>query len=84
MELAYRFRGSVRYHHSGKHGSIQADMVLEKELRVLHLDPKAAEGDCLSYSIELSICDLWAHLHSDILPPTKPHLLIVLLPIAMY
>jgi hypothetical protein len=22
-------------------------MVLEKELRVLHLDPKAAEGDCL-------------------------------------
>jgi hypothetical protein len=35
-------------------------MVLEKELRVLHLDLKAAEG--------------------DILPPTRPHLLIVPLP----
>jgi len=38
--LAYRFRGSTRYHHGGKHGSIQADMVLE-EPRVLLLDPKA-------------------------------------------
>ena len=44
MGLAYSFRGSVRYHHGGKHGSLQADMVLE-ELRVLHLDPQAAEGD---------------------------------------
>jgi hypothetical protein len=26
------FRGSVYYHHGGKHGSMQADMVLEKEL----------------------------------------------------
>jgi phenylalanyl-tRNA synthetase beta subunit len=41
LELAYRFRGSVHYHHGGKHGSIQADVVLE-ELRVLHFDPKAA------------------------------------------
>jgi hypothetical protein len=40
MELAYRFRGSVHYH-GGKHGSIQAGMVLE-ELRSLHLDPTAA------------------------------------------
>jgi hypothetical protein len=43
MGLAYRFRGSVHYHHGGKHGSIQADVVLEKELRALHLDPQAAE-----------------------------------------
>ena len=42
-----RFRGLVHYHHGRKHGSMQADMVLEKELRVLHLDPKAAEGDHL-------------------------------------
>ena len=28
------FRGLVHY----RHGSMQADMVLEKELRVLHLD----------------------------------------------
>jgi hypothetical protein len=28
-----------------KHGSMQADLVLEKEPTLLHLDPKAAEGD---------------------------------------
>jgi hypothetical protein len=39
--MAYSFRGSVHYHHGGKHGSIQAGMVLEKP-GVLHLDPKAA------------------------------------------
>ena len=42
LGLAYSFRGSVHYHHGRKHGSMQADMVLEKELRVLHLDPQAA------------------------------------------
>jgi hypothetical protein len=31
------------------HGGVQADMVLEKELRVLHLDSQAAEGDCVPY-----------------------------------
>ena len=36
--LAYKFRGSVHYPHGGKHGSVQADMVLE-ELSVPHLDP---------------------------------------------
>ena len=36
MGLAYRFRGLI-YYHGGKHGSLQADMVLEKELRILHL-----------------------------------------------
>jgi hypothetical protein len=30
-----------------KHGSVQADMVLEKELGVLHLDLTAARRDCL-------------------------------------
>ena len=42
MKLAYSFRGLV--YRGRKHGSIQADMVLE-ELRILHLDPKPAEGD---------------------------------------
>ena len=37
------FRGLVYYHDGGKHGRIQADMVLVKELRVLHLDQKAAK-----------------------------------------
>jgi hypothetical protein len=40
--LAYKFRGLVCFHHGGKHDSFQADMVLRKELRVLHLDIQAA------------------------------------------
>ena len=31
-------RGFVHYHHSREHGSVQADMVLEKELKALCLD----------------------------------------------
>ena len=34
-----QFRGLVHCHHGGKHGSVQAGMVLEKELKALHLDP---------------------------------------------
>ena len=37
-----QFGGLVHCRHGRKHGSLQVDMVLEKELRVLHLDPKAA------------------------------------------
>jgi hypothetical protein len=33
LGLAYSFRGLVHYHHSGKHGNVQADMVLEMELK---------------------------------------------------
>jgi hypothetical protein len=40
LGLAYSCRGSVHYHH--EHGSLQAHMVLEKELRVLYLDLRAA------------------------------------------
>jgi hypothetical protein len=36
-----QFRGLVHYHHGRKHGTVQADMVLEKELRVLHFEPQA-------------------------------------------
>ena len=32
----------IHYHHGRKYSSLQADMVLGKELRVLHQDPKAA------------------------------------------
>jgi hypothetical protein len=28
---------------------MQVDMVLEKEQRVLHLDPEVAEGDCVPH-----------------------------------
>jgi hypothetical protein len=38
--LAYRFRGAVHYHQGRKNGNIQASMVLEEDLRVLHLDLK--------------------------------------------
>ena len=48
LGLAYSSRGPVYYHHGGKHGSVQADMVLE-ELRVPHLDPKAARRGLLPH-----------------------------------
>jgi hypothetical protein len=48
LGLAYSFRDSIHYHHGRKHGSTQADMVLE-ELRALHLDPKAARRTLSSY-----------------------------------
>jgi hypothetical protein len=35
-----KFRGLVYYCHGGEHGSVWTDMTLERELRVLHLDPK--------------------------------------------
>jgi hypothetical protein len=44
-----QFQRLVHYHHGDKPGSIQADMVPEKDLGVLHLDLKAAGGDCLPH-----------------------------------
>ena len=40
---------------------MQADMMLEKELRVLHLDPQAAEGTVSHTGHSLSTGDLEAH-----------------------
>jgi len=37
LGLAYSFRGLVRYHQGGKHGSHQANMALDKEPSILHL-----------------------------------------------
>jgi hypothetical protein len=61
-------------------------MVLE-EPKVLHLDPKAAEGDSVSQEgaltshwVESEHRSLKFHLHNDTLPPTRPHLLIVPFP----
>ena len=42
LELAYRFQHLVHYHHGGKHGGVQAHMMLEKQLRVLHPDLQVA------------------------------------------
>ena len=78
LGLAYHFRGSVHYHHGGKYGSVQAGMVLQRQLGVLHPDLNAAEGDCLTRAARrlecysgwsLNIGDLKAHPHSDTLPP---------------
>jgi len=37
-----QFRCLVHYHHGRKQGSVQADVVLEKEMRVLHQDQQTA------------------------------------------
>jgi hypothetical protein len=51
LGLAYSFRTLVYYHHNREHGGSQANVVLKKELRGLHLDPKAAEGDCVLHRV---------------------------------
>ena len=50
------------------HGGMSVDMVLEKELRRLHLDPKAAEITVCHTNHSLSKGDLKAH-------PTVTHFL---------
>ena len=40
-----QFRDLVLYHHGRENVCLQADMVLEKELRVLHPDQQAAESE---------------------------------------
>jgi hypothetical protein len=54
LGLAYSFRGSVHYH-GRKHGTMQADLVLEepREFYILILVPQAAEGDHLPHWAEL-------------------------------
>jgi hypothetical protein len=45
LGLPYSFKGLVHYLHGEKHGNMQAEMLLEKELTALHLDLQAAKGD---------------------------------------
>lgn len=56
MGLAYSFKGLViRSQYGGKHGDTQTDIVLDKYLRVLHLDPGKEERDtilCLAWTFE--------------------------------
>jgi len=47
LGLLYSLRGLGHYCHGRKHGGRQADVVLE-EPRVLHSDPQAAEGNCVT------------------------------------
>ena len=46
----YSFRGLVQYHHSKKHRSMQADMVLEKKMRVLHFDLQATDSELSNWA----------------------------------
>ena len=47
FELAYIFRILVHDYHGGKHGRMQAEMVVEIELSTIHLDPQAEEGNSM-------------------------------------
>jgi hypothetical protein len=47
------------------------------EWGVLHLDPKAAKERCILHWVKLVHRSPQAHPHSDTLPLTRPHLLIV-------
>ena len=71
---------SVHYHHGGKCGIIWVDMVLEKELRDLHLDQKASRRLLSTGSQEEGpstwggawvLGTLKAHLHSDTISSSK-------------
>ena len=48
LELAYRARGLVHYYFGRKLGGMQAVMLLDKKLRVLHLDWQAPRRETLS------------------------------------
>ena len=64
--LVYNFRGSVHYHQDGEHGGMQTDVVLEEQLRVLHLAVNRKLTETLGGI--LSIGNLRARPHSDTLP----------------
>ena len=51
QELASRFRGLVHYHHGQKYGGTQADPVLVKDPRVLHLVRLTAGRESVSLGL---------------------------------
>ena len=73
-ENTYSFRDLVRYPHCG-HGSVHVDLVLEKEMRVLHLYPQTTEEVGVHTGYRLSIGDLKDLPDSDTLSSTGSHLL---------
>lgn len=52
LGLAYSSRGLVHYHHSRKHGIVQAEMVLEKELSVEKELERQPRGNGLPHRVE--------------------------------
>jgi hypothetical protein len=83
LGLAHSFRCLVHYHHSRKHGNMQADM----ELRVLHWDPQVAgrNSDTLARSEHLrpqrpcprDLQQSHAYYNKATPIPTRPQLLLV-------
>lgn len=67
MGLAYSFRCLVHYWHGRKHGSMHTDMVLEKELKVLHPDWQGVGRDSESLA--------WLKHLRPLSPPAMPHFL---------
>lgn len=55
LGLVYSLMDLVYYCYCGKHGRAQMDVVLERELRVLYLNPQAARTPpgCVSHWAEL-------------------------------
>jgi hypothetical protein len=74
--ITYSFRGLDHYHHGGNHGSIQADMVLEKNLRVLFLICRKQKVTVYYTRLFLSMGDLKTHSQNYTLPLTKLYLLV--------
>ena len=57
-----------------EHGGVQADMVLEKEQKVLHLGPQEAEGTVCHTEVSLSIEDFKVNPYSGTVSTTRPQL----------
>lgn len=74
MALTYRFRCLVCYRHGGTQGDTQVDMVLEKELRGLHLNLPAVGRDNAIPGLT-GASETSKVTPKDTLPPTTPHLL---------
>ena len=51
-DVSLLFRGLVHCYHGEKHGNMQADMVLKKELRVVQFDPQATGSElCTTWDV---------------------------------
>ena len=72
-----QFRGLVHFCHGGKHSGVQLDTVLEKGLRVLHLNPEGAGGP-------IGLASDTSKIPSHTPSPTKTHLLIVTFPVGLW
>jgi hypothetical protein len=88
LGMVYSFRGSVHYHHGGKHGIMQARHSTRGAKSSVSWTLKASRNwlsstgtqqqSLLHTGQSLNIGNFKAHPHSDILPQTRPHLIVPL------